>query len=129
MFKDFEKIEKDKRINREIASILKRENRIINKLNIQIEKLNREKQNLHDEIDIFRLNSAITFTFQNDIKFKIDNAKLVNRNIELQNEINSLKIQISSISFELLIDKKNKNVKMSNFFKFSENISNLFYEI
>ena len=129
MFKNFEKIEKNKQINREIANIFRRENKIINKFNIQIEKLNRKKQNLHDEIDIFRLNFAITFTFQNDIKFKIDNVKLINRNIKLQNEINSLKIQTSSISFELLIDKKNKNVKMSNFFKFNENISDFFYEI
>ena len=128
MLKNFEIIEK-KRINRKIANIFKRENKIINEFNIQIEKLNRKKQNLHDEINIFRLNFAITFTFQNDIKFKIDNVKLINRNIELQNEINSLKIQTSSISLKLLIDKKNKNVKMSNFFKFNENISDFFYEI
>ena len=49
--------------------------------------------------------------------------------MELQHEINSLKNKTSSINFELLIDKKNKNVKMTNIFKFSENISNLSYEI
>ena len=129
LLKDFEKVEKNKRINREIASILRRESRIIDKLNTQIEELNRKKQNLHDEIDILRLNSAITSTFQNDIKLKIDNAKLVNRNIELQNEINSLKTQALSISFRLLIDKRNKSVKMSDSLKFSENTSNLSYEI
>ena len=129
LLKDFEKVEKNKRINREIASILRRESRIIDKLNTQIEELNRKKQNLHDEIDILRLNSAITSTFQNDIKLKIDNAKLVNRNIELQNEINSLKTQALSISFRLLIDKKKKSVKMSDSLKFSENISDFFYEI
>ena len=75
------------------------------------------------------MNSATTFISQNDNKFKIDNAKLIIRNIELQNEINSFKNKTSSINFELLIDKKSKSVKMTNFLKFSENTSDFFYEI
>ena len=75
------------------------------------------------------MNFATTSISQNDNKLKIDNAKLIIRNIKLQNEINSLKNKTSSISLELLIDKKNRNVKMTNFFKFNENTSNLSYEI
>ena len=74
-------------------------------------------------------NFATTFIFQNDNKLKIDNVKLIIRNIELQNEINSLKDKTSSINFELFIDKKNESVKMTNSLKFNENISKFFYEI
>ena len=84
---------------------------------------------MHDEIKIFRINFTTTFIFQNDIKFKIENAKLINRNIKLQNEINTLKIKTLSTNFVSFIDKKNKHVKITNFFKFNENIFDFFYEI
>ena len=76
------------------------------------------------------MNSTTTFIFQNIIKFKIDNVKLVNRNIELQNEMNTLKNKISStFNLKLFIDRKDKSIKMTNSLKFSENISDFFYEI
>ena len=129
LLKDLEKIKKNRQNNRDIVNILRRESRIVKKLNIQIFKLKENNQILQDQVNILRMNSATTSISQNDNKLKIDNAKLVTRNIELQNEINSLKNKTSSISFELLIDKKNRSVKMTNFLKFNENTSDLSYEI
>ena len=129
LLKDLEKIEKNRQSNRNIVNILKRENRIVEKFNTQIFKLKENNQILQDQVNTLRMNSAITFISQNDNKLKIDNVKLIIRNIELQNEINYLKNKISSINFELLIDKKNKSVKMTNSLKFSESTSNLSYEI
>ena len=137
MIKNFEKIEKNKKHNREIVNLFRRENRNINQLNvdkfklsIENEKLKDDNQTLRDEMNTLRMNSTTTFISQSDIKLKAENAKLINRNVELQNEINSLKITTTStFSLTLLIDKKDRSVKMSNPFKFNENISNLSYEI
>ena len=129
LLKNFEKIEKNRQNNRDTVNIFRRESRIVKKLNIQIFKLKKNNQILQNQVNILRMNSATTFISQNDNKLKIDNAKLVIRNIELQNEINSLKNKTSLINLELLIDKKNKSVKMTNFFKFSDNTSDIFYEI
>ena len=129
LLKDLEKIEKNRQSNRDIVSLLRRESRNVEKLNVQIFKLKENNQILQDQVNILRMNSATTSTSQNDNKLKIDNAKLVIRNIELQNEINSLKDKTSSISLELPIDKKSRSVKMANSLKFSENISDLSYEI
>ena len=119
-----------KKINRKNVNLLKREKKSVNKFNVEIFKFNKEKQKLLNELNIFRMNFTTTSIFSHVDKFKIDIVKLVNRNIELQNEINSLKNKISSsFNFKIFIDKKDKNVKMTNFFKFSENTFDLFYEI
>ena len=129
LLKDFEKIEKNRQSNRDIVSLLRRESRNVEKFNTQISKLKENNQILQDQVNTLRMNSATTSISQNDNKLKIDNAKLVIRNIELQNEINSLKNKTSSTSFELPTDKKSRSVKMTNSFKFSENTSDLSYEI
>ena len=131
MLKDLEKIEKkNKQINRENVNLFKRENRNVNKLNVEIFKLNKNKQKLLENLNILRMNSTTTSIFSHVDKFKTDNVKLVNRNIELQNEMNSLKNKTSStFNLRISIDKKDKSVKMTNFFKFSENIFDLSYEI
>ena len=78
MIKNFEKVEKNKQHNRKIVNLFRRKDKNINKLNVD------------------------------NFKFNIENKKLINRNIKLQNEINALKIKTSLTNFISFIDKKTK---------------------
>ena len=82
LLKDLEKIEKNRQVNRKNVNLLRRENKNVNKFNVEVFKLNKNKQKLLDELNILRMNFTTTSIFSHVDKFKTNNVKFVNRNIE-----------------------------------------------